>query len=119
MKKILLSLSLMVAPVSMYADALSTQILQNSESLQAAKLSLKGDELALRTEGNLPDPEIEMEIMALPEPSLELTVSETIEWLGVYQMRKKARECRIMLLNICLSQSAWRWLNKPDWHIWI
>ena len=42
----------------MYADALSTQILQNNESLQAAKLSLKGDELALRTEGNLPDPEI-------------------------------------------------------------
>ena len=95
MRKILLSLSLMVAPVSMYADALSTQILQNNESLQAAKLSLKGDELALRTEGNLPDPEIEMEIMALPEPSLELTVSETIEWPGVYQMRKKARECRI------------------------
>ena len=58
-------------------------------------MSLKGDELALRTEGNLPDPEIEMEIMALPEPSLELTVSETIEWPGVYQMRKKARECRI------------------------
>lgn len=72
MKKILLSLSLMVAPVSMYADALSTQILQNSESLQAAKLSLKGDELALRTEGNLPDPEIEMEIMACRNHRLNL-----------------------------------------------
>lgn len=50
MKKILLSLSLMVAPVSIYADALSTQILQNNESLQAARLSLKGEELTLRTE---------------------------------------------------------------------
>ena len=79
----------------MFADALSTQILQNNESLQAARLSLKGEELTLRTVVNLPDPEIEMEIMASPASSLELTVSETVEWPGVYQMRKKARESRI------------------------
>lgn len=95
MKKILLSLFLIAVPVSMFADALSTQILQNNESLQAARLSLEGDELTLRTEGNLPDPEVGMEIMATPDHSLELTATETLEWPGVYQMRRNARQHRI------------------------
>ena len=95
MKKLLLTLCLAALAIQMNADALSTQILQNNESLQAARLSLTGDELTLRTEGNLPDPEVEMEIMATPIATVELTATESIEWPGVYHMRRNARRHRI------------------------
>lgn len=95
MKKLLLTLCLAALAIQMNADALSTQILQNNESLQAARLSLAGDELTLQTEGNLPDPEVEVEIMASPVSSIELTATESLEWPGVYKMRGNARRHRI------------------------
>lgn len=76
-------------------SALLEQISANNTGLQAERLRLKGEVLAAKAENNLPDPEVEFEVMASPASSLEMTVSETIEWPGVYAARRKAAAQRI------------------------
>ena len=99
MNKILIALSLwLILPLSALGandNSLVTQIVENNESVKAAKLKMNSDVLQMKIEGNLPDPEAELEILAKPINSLELTVSETIEWPGVYAMRRNSRKHRI------------------------
>lgn len=99
MNKILIALSLwLILPLSALGandNSLVTQIVENNESVKAAKLKMNSDILQMKIEGNLPDPEAELEILAKPINSLELTVSETIEWPGVYAMRRNSRKHRI------------------------
>ncbi len=99
MNKILIALSLwLVLPLSTFGandSSLVTQVIENNERVKEAKLKLNSDVLQLKTEGNIPDPEAELEILANPINSLELTVSETIEWPGVYAMRRNSRKHRI------------------------
>lgn len=99
MKKILLLLisfsALSIMTVSANDKELVNQILQNNQTIESLRLSSTSSILQLKTEGNLPDPEVEMEIMAKPINSIELTASETIEWPGVYGARRNARNNRI------------------------
>lgn len=99
MNKILVVLSLWLSlPLSALGandNSLVAQIIENNESVKEARLKLNSDALSIKTEGNIPDPEAELEILAKPINSLELTVSETIEWPGVYAMRKNSRKHRI------------------------
>ena len=84
-----------VAVFSAEADALIDNILKNNEEIKAARLSYESDALYLATTDNLPNPEVEMEILPKPFTSLEMVVSESLEWPGAYVMRRKAAKHRI------------------------
>lgn len=66
------------------------QILSNNKALQASKNKMEADILNLRSENNLSDPEVEMSyIFTKPERTMELSVTESVDWPGLYSARKK------------------------------
>ena len=86
---------MMLAAIPLFAqqndetDWLS-QISRNNKELQSARQAMEGDILMAKSENNLADPEFEMEYgFQRPENGLELVVSESFEWPGMYVARKK------------------------------
>ena len=65
-------------------QALLEQISRNNKDIIHAQMNTEGEMLSARSENNLPDPELELEYMANPANSLEMVVSETVEWPGIY-----------------------------------
>lgn len=75
--------------------ALLDQIAQHNKELQVARANLEGEKARTKSENNLSDPDLEVETMLSPETSWEFTLSETVEWPGVYMARHKASGYRI------------------------
>lgn len=76
-------------------SALLKQIEQNNKELQIAKANMVGENAQAKSENNLPDPEIELESMVAPETSWEFSLSEQVEWPGIYASRHKAIKHRM------------------------
>lgn len=74
---------------------LISQIGVNNKDIQIAKMRLEGETASVRSENNLADPDVEFEVMVAPEVNMEMTLSETFEWPGIYSVRSKASKYRI------------------------
>lgn len=73
-----------------FETAILRSIYIHNGEIQSARKSLESDILSLKAENNLSDPDIELEYMFPKEGSeYELTVSEEIQWPGVYSVRNK------------------------------
>ena len=103
---------MMLAAIPLFAqqndetDWLS-QISRNNKELQSARQAMEGDILMAKSENNLADPEFEMEYgFQRPENGLELVVSESFEWPGMYVARKKHIDSRITAMEYVYQSKA-------------
>lgn len=80
-------------------QALLEQISRNNKDIIHAQMNTEGEMLSARSENNLPDPELELEYMANPANSLEMVVSETVEWPGIYVSRRKELSYRMTAME--------------------
>lgn len=103
---------MMLAAIPLFAqqndetDWLS-QISRNNKELQSARQAMEGDILMAKSENNLADPEFEMEYgFQRPENGLELVVSESFEWPGMYVARKKHIGSRITAMEYVYQSKA-------------
>ncbi len=86
-----LSILALIFPLLALADNnVMRQIFSNNRTVQSAKMSYESDALTLRAENNFADPEIEMAyLFERPGKSIELSLTEGIDWPGMYGARKK------------------------------
>lgn len=96
-----LLLSALMLPLSAMADGgIMEQVFANNPDLQSAKMTYEADALNFRAENNLADPEVELAyLFDRPGKSIELSVTEGIDWPGVYGARKKYIKHQITALE--------------------
>lgn len=96
-----LLLSALMLPLSAMADGgIMEQVFANNPDLQSAKMTYEADALNFRAENNLADPEVELAyLFDRPGESIELSVTEGIDWPGVYGARKKYIKHQITALE--------------------
>ena len=96
-----LLLSALMLPLSAMADGgIMEQVFANNPDLQSAKMTYESDALNFRAENNLADPEVELAyLFDRPGKSIELSVTEGIDWPGVYGARKKYIKHQITALE--------------------
>lgn len=72
------------------------QILTNNIELKSAQKSFEADAQGVRAENNFADPEVEFSYtFDKPDDSFEISVTEGIEWPGVYAARKRMAKHQI------------------------
>ena len=72
------------------------QILSNNIELKSAQKTFEADAQSVRAENNMADPEVEMSYtFDKPDNGFELSVTEGIEWPGVYAARRNMAKHQI------------------------
>lgn len=101
--KFLLTLVITVlSPIGLYSlsfEQTAYSILYGSADYRAGEFSLKATEENLKTENNLPDPQLDGEFLAAPAGETDRWGAELswgLEWPGVYGARKKEAEMKLM-----------------------
>lgn len=96
-----LLLSVVIVPLlSVANDGVMRQVFANNPDLQSARMTYEADALNLKAENNLADPEVELAyLFDRPGKGIELTVTEGIDWPGMYGARKKYIKHQITALE--------------------
>ena len=83
--------SLLIFPAIAFADGdVVRQVFANNPDLQSARMTYESDALSYKAENNLANPEVELAyLFERPGKSIELSVTEGIDWPGMYGARKK------------------------------
>lgn len=97
MKRVLISIMLCVIGMccihAQSFDSLARQIIDNNPEIKSSQASIESDLLQLRSENNLPDPEVGFEHLWAPngiKNKWNASISQSFDWPGVYKARSKA-----------------------------